>query len=939
MSIVANLYPPVVLDAQPSFNRNNACRIYFALPVYNSYSDIKNVQISIVNQKTNLSEFSSSAYPCEIKLAAPQVDESITTNYKYYVVIEPADLVSGNFKLNQFYKIQLRFTSVNAAAAPNSKAATADWLYANRDYFSEWSSVCLIKGIQQPLVYLNDFEDSAYTEQKTILANPIITVAGKLYYKNQVAQKEYLKSYNIKIYDVEQNTLVWQSQEIYADSYNLNQFNYEINYSLTDGIDYVMELTYTTNNAYVETLTYNFVIISYGIDRINATITATPDEENGSIRINIQSSDNSNFFGNLTIRRTSSESDFHYWEDVRTEAYFTQKQLDYEWNDYTIKSGVWYKYCVQRRNSLGYRGAIVQIDNPVMCIFDHMYLTKAGQQLKIQFNPSLNEFKYNVTESQQVTIGGKYPFIKRNGNNYYRSFPIGGLISSLIDMTDWYDPHYYNEYFHNDENEIKAFTSKEKIYGESASLYADYNNTNNISEYKDYIYEREFRQKVYDFLYANDVKLFRSTTQGNILIKLMNIDFQPVASLGRMLYSFTATAIEVDAANTMNYDKYNIQQLGEYQTYLAQTKDILGQIQGTYSNNENLLNTVLKTKHEKVTADSITAVNYLKWLRIEITSEPYVVYEQNGSLIKVTNTNNIDPSQTTVGYVVEINGREFIIRPSMIRRNENTMTAQPQIVYVGFFELKDDDLQIKSLSFKYPATAMIDYIVNMTESENTSNFVKSVEYFTTQGQLYQNFTPRTSIIKQLYRKYLLNYSSYYQKLLSLNGVRIESEPGTVIYVKDSKDNGLERHVIPNGYLQLQDDEATIDELYFYGIHLTQTTNKDVIKNNEYYLVQDKFYGTFDDVLNPINHGVYRFFIAYLNELDINRLSDNLYAVIEDKVVNVSNQNYALIIEQVFSEYIYYNGQWYPFASTQDVLCQIDGIVDYSCEIVKGFYER
>ena len=84
MSIVANLYPPVVLDAQPSFNRNNACRIYFALPVYNSYSDIKNVQISIVNQKTNLSEFSSSAYPCEIKLAAPQVDESITTNYKYY---------------------------------------------------------------------------------------------------------------------------------------------------------------------------------------------------------------------------------------------------------------------------------------------------------------------------------------------------------------------------------------------------------------------------------------------------------------------------------------------------------------------------------------------------------------------------------------------------------------------------------------------------------------------------------------------------------------------------------------------------------------------------------------------------------------------------------------------------------------------------------------
>jgi hypothetical protein len=43
-------------------------------------------------------------------------------------------------------------------------------------------------------------------------------------------------------------------------------------------------------------------------------------------------------------------------------------------------------------------------------------------------------------------------------------------------------------------------------------LYDNYNKNNNINEYQDYIYEREFRQKVYDFLYSNDVKLFKSTT-------------------------------------------------------------------------------------------------------------------------------------------------------------------------------------------------------------------------------------------------------------------------------------------------------------------------------------------------------------------------------------------------------------------------------------------
>ena len=49
-----------------------------------------------------------------------------------------------------------------------------------------------------------------------------------------------------------------------------------------------------------------------------------------------------------------------------------------------------------------------------------------------------------------------------------------------------------------------------------------------------------------DFLYANNVKLFRSTQEGNILVKLMDISFTPEAQLGRMIYSFSATAHEVD---------------------------------------------------------------------------------------------------------------------------------------------------------------------------------------------------------------------------------------------------------------------------------------------------------------------------------------------------------------------------------------------------------
>jgi len=45
-----------------------------------------------------------------------------------------------------------------------------------------------------------------------------------------------------------------------------------------------------------------------------------------------------------------------------------------------------------------------------------------------------------------------------------------------------------------------------------------------------------------DFLYEDNVKLFRSVPEGNILVKLMDISFSPNQTLGRLVYSFSCTA-------------------------------------------------------------------------------------------------------------------------------------------------------------------------------------------------------------------------------------------------------------------------------------------------------------------------------------------------------------------------------------------------------------
>ena len=68
MSITSNLYPPICPDTCPAFIRTESCKIYFSLSMYNSAADIKNVQISLINQRTNASALKTSTYPSGIKI-------------------------------------------------------------------------------------------------------------------------------------------------------------------------------------------------------------------------------------------------------------------------------------------------------------------------------------------------------------------------------------------------------------------------------------------------------------------------------------------------------------------------------------------------------------------------------------------------------------------------------------------------------------------------------------------------------------------------------------------------------------------------------------------------------------------------------------------------------------------------------------------------------
>ena len=56
--------------------------------------------------------------------------------------------------------------------------------------------------------------------------------------------------------------------------------------------------------------------------------------------------------------------------------------------------------------------------------------------------------------------------------------------------------------------------------------------------------ERIFREKVIEFLTEDRPLLYKSQTEGNVVVKLMNIQLTPNKTLGRMIYDFSCTCYE-----------------------------------------------------------------------------------------------------------------------------------------------------------------------------------------------------------------------------------------------------------------------------------------------------------------------------------------------------------------------------------------------------------
>lgn len=862
------LYPPQIPTYQNAFVLTSKCRIYFSLSIYNSYKDIQNnAQVTVSNQNTNQSVLSLTKYPNEIKLCDVKIDNTKSSD-KYYIEIEPEDLQNG-FQINQYYKVQIRFTSADAPTPPNS-AAINKWLVDNVDYFSEWSTVCLVRAISQPILTLQNLSSSSGEEGSNIaISTNTLDIVGSLTFQDS-QESDSLSSYQIKLYD-EDNNLLTDSGIIYTSAYNNpNEINYTLKYILENGSAYTVTIDIATNNYYYQTFTYNIIVIQTHENPLNALVVAENEKESGRIKLTIASTTTDIFQGSVIIRRTSNRSNFTIWEDIYTRVYPTKELINFTWYDCTVESGIWYNYSVQKKDVSGQRGEETYIEKPVLAYFEDMFLNAEKQQLRIRYNPAVSTMRQNVSEARAETLGSQYPIIRRNGYINYRSLNISGLITALDDFKD-------------------IFTSKEELYGkEATSLYDDYNEEERITEYNDYILEREFREKVITFLYKDNIKLLRTLTEGNVLVKLMNISLTPQTTLGRMIYSFSAEAYEVAECSLDNFINYGIIETEEDNIIFEQEeeetvtrKEVLGQIQDTISADTNIVE-LIKDKYE---TDAVS-VELIQDIKFSFYDDPYQIKEDaSGKLLPLAATDDQSLS-IGLGYIVSIDGESMMVSED------------------GVYSLMDLNEMLTSVTFPIDSSVSIDYIAVLAEEksiEPESQITSSVYYYNDiVGQIWGGFNYGESLYEYIESKYAFNYDNYNQRLIYIGDISIEANTNMVFYIQTDEESTPLRNVInETNVLTIQDKTLKIRDIYFGGIHLDKETdkNKELVNSNKYYQ-EDKEYASLAAIGYPQDNHVY--------------VVDN-------------------------ERYIWYNENWENINDNDDVEIPTSGLIDYYCRIVREVY--
>ena len=536
------LFPPFMPSKQDGFVVNGEGKVYFNLSPLNSIDQVEHLQLSLYRQDNNRNLLTDRTYTSsgvslntrnsvlyykksEIKFSA--------SKQMYYVVIPklktpliPAGLVA---------KIQIRLGTqtlrfANGAVYDNSTGEEMTEVWNNTQInvlgMSEWSTISIIKTLSPFDSYIQNFNKGVVNN----ISTTVYTFVGmtNLYNSNP---KETIKSTRFVLFDFKGNQLEDSGAIIQPESqklYNYHTFNKVLDPDTT----YQVLFEVSTSSGYTQSQLYDFAVvledrdITYSIE-LNENYYGMSSEEisltKTMVRLVVKDaaySDENLKPNTYLIRRASSKDNFETWIDLaELRCAIGTSELYATYNDIMVESGITYKYTVQPK-MLNSSRLVVSDSVEATPVYEHTWLLgQNNAYLSIGFNLNLSNFKTVIKEAKIETIGSQYPFFVRNGDIKYREFSLSGLICQNMDAT----------------NSLK------------------------IGEYENrHIQERMFRDSLHELLLDGRPKLFKSETEGLILVYLSNVSLTPNNVLGRMLYDFSMTATEIGRVDVDNLSEAEI---------------------------------------------------------------------------------------------------------------------------------------------------------------------------------------------------------------------------------------------------------------------------------------------------------------------------------------------------------------------------------------------
>lgn len=530
------LFPPFMPSKQDGFVVNAVGRVYFSLSPLNSMEQVEHLQLAIYRQDNNRNLLEGREY----------VNTNVCLNTRNNILYYKKNQIKFSGSKQMYYieipvlgiplipsgllaKLQIRLGTqtlrfTDGKVYDNKTGLEMDTVWNNTQInvleMSEWSTISIVKALAPFNSYIQNFSTDTNNEVNTT----VYTFVGMtdLYNMNPT---ETIKSTRFTLFDITGNQIEDSGIIIQPSSQKLYNY-YTFNYVFEAGESYKVLFEVSTVSGYTQSILYDFIVLieqtalTYSIDFNNATFGMSVEELNIAqtvVRLVVKDEsyiDENKKPNTYLIRRASSKDDFSVWIDLaELRCAKGQANLYATYNDIMVESGITYRYTVQPK-MLNTSRLLVSPSIEITPVYSNTWLLGQNNTcLNIGYNLAVSNYKTNIKEAKIETLGSKYPFFVRNGDVKYREFSLSGLICSEMDAT----------------------------------------NTLNIKEYaNNHIQERMFRDSLNELLLDGRPKLFKSETEGLILVYLSNISLTPVTSLGRMLYDFSCTITEIGKVEVDN---------------------------------------------------------------------------------------------------------------------------------------------------------------------------------------------------------------------------------------------------------------------------------------------------------------------------------------------------------------------------------------------------